>query len=484
MRQPNYQRAIDCAHNLLFTVRIDSFPVPLKRILDSQCIDIVSYERYCNALDTTRKSLGSELLVTPDQLSDSNYTQDGFTTIVPAGYRIVFNNKASESRKRFTISHELGHIMLGHFNELSALSKLPAEELDELQHIHELEANCFARNLLCPAASAVELLREYGLAPEKRKSAESRIVWHQDADTFCMCPDLSDVYLFSASYIISHEFAQVRIDSLWRDFDMTPSSDRERLSNFSFTSCWMCSDCSAPWIDPSRRICYNCGTHNSAKLFLQKDIVDLKLPPRPVRIPYKGLCLTSCPFCGNEDIPDNSTYCIICGKALTNPCIPQLPLERTVRSAIAMIPHQQSHLNAPGINYCLICGSRTLYSLAYPESDLFEYLDDQEALDDTKPIPTVSYPPKITYDRKTFRAKICPVCRNSDLGQDTNVCSVCHTNLYNLCVGTENNYGDITGQHPNLPNARYCHICGRRTDAGKTLQSYKEIIAERKNHSS
>lgn len=63
----------------------------------------------------------------------------------------------SRARKRWTIAHELGHIMLGHL-DLSNLSDLTDQE----HSIYELEANTFARELLAPLSLCYKLRRIYG----------------------------------------------------------------------------------------------------------------------------------------------------------------------------------------------------------------------------------------------------------------------------------------------------------------------------------
>ena len=72
--------------------------------------------------------------------------QDGFTLLqdTPRGLRcvIVYNDAHSPARQRFTLAHELGHIVLGHRED--------SPDNDAL-------ADCFARNLLTPALYAQHL---------------------------------------------------------------------------------------------------------------------------------------------------------------------------------------------------------------------------------------------------------------------------------------------------------------------------------------
>lgn len=64
-------------------------------------------------------------------------SEHGFTVsdIVSNRHIIYFNNLKDEKTIRFTLMHELGHIRLGHVTDDS---------------VSDREANCFARNILCP----------------------------------------------------------------------------------------------------------------------------------------------------------------------------------------------------------------------------------------------------------------------------------------------------------------------------------------------
>ena len=63
-------------------------------------------------------------------------------------YIIFYNHSEPDTRVRFSILHEYAHYILNH--------KMNLKEEDPLYHIQELEANCFAAQLLMPE----QLLRE------------------------------------------------------------------------------------------------------------------------------------------------------------------------------------------------------------------------------------------------------------------------------------------------------------------------------------
>jgi len=72
--------------------------------------------------------------------------EDGYVTYIGGKYRILYNDEAHPTRTRWTIAHELGHILLGHL--LNEKREYEAEEA---------EANYFAKQLLMPLATLDKL---------------------------------------------------------------------------------------------------------------------------------------------------------------------------------------------------------------------------------------------------------------------------------------------------------------------------------------
>lgn len=78
---------------------------------------------------------------TPDEQSA------GFSTIVDGKMYIVVREGMSAGRTRFTVAHELGHILLGHVGRYQLVNREP----DPGDNPIEQEANVFASRLLAPA---------------------------------------------------------------------------------------------------------------------------------------------------------------------------------------------------------------------------------------------------------------------------------------------------------------------------------------------
>ena len=72
---------------------------------------------------------------------------DGYTTIFLGVPMIFVSKECSPERQRFTIAHELGHILLGHVGRAELVNREPDPGDNPIEH----EANVFASRLLAPA---------------------------------------------------------------------------------------------------------------------------------------------------------------------------------------------------------------------------------------------------------------------------------------------------------------------------------------------
>lgn len=119
----NYKRATNAAYRLLlsqpFSPSVDVFSL----IGQYPNCRLLTYRQAVRLFGFTKEHLEGV----------STY---GFSIVRGEKRFILYNDEVPFSCIRFTLAHELGHMVLGHLRE----------EDEEL----EKEANCFARNLLCP----------------------------------------------------------------------------------------------------------------------------------------------------------------------------------------------------------------------------------------------------------------------------------------------------------------------------------------------
>lgn len=126
------RRAARTAYRTLLAASEGRLPIDVKAIIKKlNNVQIMSYTQAALALGDSFSRL------TQGMPSDSACTlvEEG-----PAGirYLVLYNDDAgygNEGRRRWSLAHELGHILLKHEEDSSGA---------------EIEADCFARHLLCP----------------------------------------------------------------------------------------------------------------------------------------------------------------------------------------------------------------------------------------------------------------------------------------------------------------------------------------------
>ena len=126
---PDYKRATNSAYELLIGYQgrlpiVDVFSL-INLIPRYKKVKIYTYSQMAQKLDCSFS----------DFFHKYASSEHGFTVKYENNYLICFNEQKNEKTIRFTIAHEIGHIVLGHTEDNSVAKK---------------EADCFARNILCP----------------------------------------------------------------------------------------------------------------------------------------------------------------------------------------------------------------------------------------------------------------------------------------------------------------------------------------------
>ena len=128
MDYSKYKKSRNLSWQILKEHRVSELPIKVSAICNSMQIKIISYQTGHNVI----KSL---------KLQSNTQHSDGFTY----NRTIFYNNACSVARQRFTVAHELGHILLhggkNLYNREPEVNDNPIEQ----------EANVFASRLLAPA---------------------------------------------------------------------------------------------------------------------------------------------------------------------------------------------------------------------------------------------------------------------------------------------------------------------------------------------
>lgn len=142
--KPNIAGARRLARKLLKDAKITRVPVSLYQV--------ISFLKPQYNLDVLRFDFG-------DKISGILVAEDDQATI-------GFNSTQAWVRRRFTIAHEIGHLLLGH----------TCEGQDRSSN-KETEANCFAAELLAPTQ-----ISQRGLCPPARPNGSVQSVYRQSRD--------------------------------------------------------------------------------------------------------------------------------------------------------------------------------------------------------------------------------------------------------------------------------------------------------------
>lgn len=142
MNYNNYKTARDAAWNTLIQCRISSLPVSLSAIC-----------RHYNWVlaDYINGKQSIELL----GLSELKGKTDGFCAATENHIYIFYDSSLPVGRQRFTIAHEIGHLMLGHVGP--GMATVENREPTGTEREEETQANQFAARLLAPACVLHEI---------------------------------------------------------------------------------------------------------------------------------------------------------------------------------------------------------------------------------------------------------------------------------------------------------------------------------------
>lgn len=144
-----YKKTRNAAWEIMIDFNIKSLPVQVQKLCSDMGIDVFNYQS------------GAELIKIL-KLERNAQDNDGFAVKVNSKYIIFYDDTVKpRGRSRFTVAHELGHIVLGHMesDNISYRNRATMWNKGEHSPINELEsqANIFASRLLAPAFILHEL---------------------------------------------------------------------------------------------------------------------------------------------------------------------------------------------------------------------------------------------------------------------------------------------------------------------------------------
>ena len=136
MNHDDYKRARDLSWRVLLDTGTRELPVKVSKICGAYGVTLRSYQ-------------AGEPLIQALGLTAQCDVSDGFTVRSGGRCYVFYNAEQAPGRVRFTIAHELGHVLLGHLGEgeHTVYNREPSPEDAPEEHT----ANVFASRLLAPA---------------------------------------------------------------------------------------------------------------------------------------------------------------------------------------------------------------------------------------------------------------------------------------------------------------------------------------------
>lgn len=164
MSYKNYTNARDAAWNTLIECGVSSLPVRPSEICKHYNWILADYKAGQRSIEL----LG---------LTKLKEKTDGFCTVTDNHVYIFFDSTLPVGRQRFTVAHEIGHLILGHVGH--GMATVENREPTGTERAEERQANQFAARLLAPAcvlheigATTPEIIQK--LCGVSRQAAEFR----------------------------------------------------------------------------------------------------------------------------------------------------------------------------------------------------------------------------------------------------------------------------------------------------------------------
>lgn len=314
-----YKFAIECAYDFLIENEISSLPFNPFKICEINGWKIEKASDVAKYLDCSVDNLLKKKLKTTDGIAIYCPTTDE--------YRIVYNDLLHNSgRIRWTLTHEIGHIVLRHLS--SDVTSLSRGKLNDLEYVtYEREADCFAGIVLAPPI----VLDRIGV---KNSSAIQNICF--------------------ISYLASQSrFNYIKNLYNFNDFEDYDSILEGAFFNFIYKK--TCLKCGHGFISKKINNCPICGYKRMIRGdgdMLYNDGFQLDERNRAIE----------CPICGNEQMARDGCYCRVCGIYLINKCTNDNGIwgynEHEVE---VMIKDPCGMVSEGNARYCELCGEQTTF---------------------------------------------------------------------------------------------------------------------------
>lgn len=392
------------------------------------------------------------------RLQDS-LIRSGEVNLPGSKWNVFYEDNSQPARIRFTLMHEIGHIMLGHHQQLEA-DALIGLEGDPRYRLADAQADAFSISALAPAPAVYRLLHGHGFSCVIRKGLPSWELTDPDAlflRNLGNPPNPEELVM--TAFGLSQAAAHRRLMELASDMKLWDRMDPElyaAVENIPHRSGWYCHVCNTRR-RTSSLYCPGCGAHH---YYEYKDFG--KFSPPVIGLRENGQ-FEFCSVCGNDQYPEDALFCPICGCPIVNECENAYTTDGDfIRSGMWVV--RGTHRCKASDIYCGKCGVVTAFGRRYgPKENMWtKHSKERRRMAGTR------YPR--VFDVKDGRLQACPACGSTRTMRDGRYCADCMQPLQNVCTSGKGE------KHFCGLEDRYCPICGQPTvffQAG-FLPEYKE----------
>ncbi len=322
-----YKYISETIYKLLKKLNIKTYPIDLEYVikeLNSLGI-IIELEKYSDYASHRNMSIS--------QVEIKLKSKYGATAYFPnQGFFIIFYNDTNQTQGRinWTISHEIGHIVLKHHNMVNEHMLSRGKLSEAMYNVLENEADWFAQDFMCNPF----ILSMCGFSDSK------------SIKEWCSISDEASLNRLENIKNINSRYCNTwdqRIIGLFNKF----------INIFSaYSHCILCSKRSKI---KKGYICDKCLKINyiGGHEMIYNDGIKLINNNRA----------SACPICGNEHILEDSNFCHICGAYIIQKCIGINNDDVSFNGCIDLVSSNGCDLKEiPGnARFCPKCGSMTSY---------------------------------------------------------------------------------------------------------------------------
>lgn len=337
----NYPIAFQKSQELLLMLKSAHFPLDLFEICAELNIILSTKAEYMEYRAATHQSLPE--IPIGDGRSYLTYNRNGEKI-----YSIIYDEKPYY-RWRFTIAHELGHIILGHLNDQRL--QIDRGGIDSsLYRELENQADVFASNFLCPLILIREKLSSYSF-PYTESTISNTFLISSQATKFHRLPDYQ----------------------LWLKYEPSEIEEELLLRFREDMHYHRCNNCYYPSNIINAQYCSVCGKSNNFNRFIGgKEVIYSAIKQDENHRPIV------CPRCNNEQLPESGEFCQICGLRIYNICSDR---DNTFDPSCSYTGYLDGDAR-----YCPYCGSKTSYLLQgilkpYKEEITYNIEDNSETFE-------------------------------------------------------------------------------------------------------